>query len=114
MRRFESWISSALVGAALLLASPANAQTPAPTKEDMARAKELFDAGAREYEAGRFEGALQAFEQAFKIVPRDGIMFSMAQAHRRQYTRTNEKKHLARAAFLYKQYIEKVKSGARV
>ena len=81
---------------------------------EVAKAKELFDAGAREYEASRFEAAIQAFEQAYKIAPRDGITFSIAQAHRRQYTKSNDRKHLVRAVTLYKEYIAKVKEGARV
>ena len=81
---------------------------------DLVRAKELFDAGAREYEAGRYDGAIQAFEQAYKLAPRDGIVFSIAQAHRRQYTKTRDKHHLVQAVALYKEYIDKVKSGGRV
>lgn len=103
-------------GFGVVVATQAAAQPVAKTSADpnLKRAKELFDAGAREYEAGRYDGALQAFEQAYKLVPRDGIVFSMAQAHRRQYTRSNDKKHLVRAVALYKQYIDKVKSGGRV
>lgn len=112
-------IAASLVGLAVMAGSsagarPAAAQGKAAEDPNLARAKELFDAGAREYEAGRFEAALQAFEQAFKIVPRDGIMFSMAQAHRRQFTKTNDKGHLVKAVDLYKKYVAKVKSGQRV
>lgn len=114
------WSQLAFVAALLAAPGPAARAQPAPApqvevdKEKLARAKELFDAGAREYEAGRFVDALQAFEQAYKVVPRDGIVFSMAQAHRRQYTRDHDKKHLVAAFQLFKQYIDKVKSGARV
>lgn len=115
------WLAFALalfVPRAVSAQPDASAATPAapesPDRDKLARAKELFDAGAREYEAGRFEAALQAFEQAYRVVPRDGIMFSMAQAHRRQYTRDRDKKHLIAAVELFKQYIDKVKSGGRV
>ncbi|NUP05809.1 MAG: PEGA domain-containing protein [Polyangiaceae bacterium] len=119
MRLIDRTIASLAVLASLSAPAVVWAQPAKPAKvqvsqDDLARAKELFDAGAREYEAGRFEGAIQAFQQAFKIAPRDGIMFSMAQAHRRQFTRTNEKKHLLRSVALYKEYVDRVKSGGRV
>ena len=88
--------SACLLALALVLGTggPASAQ---PGDASVAKAKELFDAGAREYENGRFDLAIQAFEQAYKIAPRDGIVFSMAQAHRRQFTRSSDPAHLARA-----------------
>ncbi len=98
----------------LLSALPLSARAGEVGPAEVAKAKELFDAGAREYEAGRFEPAIQAFEQAYKIAPRDGITFSIAQAHRRQYTKSNDRKHLTRAVTLYKEYVAKVKEGARV
>lgn len=108
-------VATFLAPPAVAHAQPSPAEVAAPAdKEKLARAKELFDAGAREYEAGRFVDALQAFEQAYRVVPRDGIMFSMAQAHRRQYTRDHDKQHLIAAVQLFKQYIDNVKSGARV
>lgn len=106
-------------GAALVLlislagfgALPARADV---SPAEVAKAKELFDAGAREYEAGRFDLAIQAFEQAYKIAPRDGITFSIAQAHRREYTKKSSRANLVRAVLLYKEYVAKVKDGARV
>ncbi len=95
--------------------APAASQpAPAKSKDDVARAKELFDAGAREYANGNFDLAIQALEQAYAISPREGIMFSMAQAHRRYYERTGDKLSLSRSVDLYKQYVEKVKTGGRV
>ncbi len=106
MRR---WWSAALLAASVTVAEAALSQG-----QDVSRAKELFDAGAREYETGRFDLAIQAFEQAYKIAPRDGIVFSMAQAHRRQFTKSSETPHLFRAVELYRQYIDRVKTGGRV
>jgi len=92
----------------------AGAKASSDGKDDVARAKELFDVGAREYSSGDFDLAIQAFEQAYAISPREGIMFSMAQAHRRQYERTGDRANLSRAVALYKEYVDKVKSGGRV
>ncbi len=44
--------------------------------------QQAFDAGARAYESGQFEAAIQAFDQAYAISPREGLLFSLAQAHR--------------------------------
>ncbi len=105
--------SACLLALALVLGAGGHASAQ-PGDGSVAKAKELFDAGAREYENGRFDLAIQAFEQAYKIAPRDGIVFSMAQAHRRQFTRSSDPAHLARAVELYKQYIDRVKAGGRV
>ncbi len=99
---------------ALCLALLAFGTNAAAQDASVAKAKELFDAGAREYENGRFDLAIQAFEQAYKVAPRDGILFSMAQANRRQYTRSSDPAYLVRAVELYKQYIDRVKAGGRV
>jgi hypothetical protein len=79
----------------------------------LAKAKALFDAGGRAYDGGDFTTALQAFEQAYAIVPRDGILFSIAQANRRLYTTTNDRGYLERAVQGYKQYLVAVQSGGR-
>ena len=89
------------------------ASAPPPSDATLAKAKEFFDAGAREYEAGHFDDAIQLFEQAYKVAPRDGIVFSMAQAHRRQYTIANDSKHLLRAVELYEKYLTLVPTGGR-
>lgn len=97
----------------IVWAQPAAPAPAAPSDAAVAKAKEFFDAGAREYEAGHFEDALQLFEQAFKAAPRDGIVFSMAQAHRRQFTISNDPKHLVKAVELYEKYLAAVPTGGR-
>ncbi len=91
-------------------AAPA-AKTLSPS--DLAKAKALFDAGGRAYDAGDFGAAIQAFEQAYAIAPRDGVLFSVAQANRRQHTATGQRVYLDRAITLYKQYLVSVQSGGR-
>ena len=91
-------------------APPAAETVPAA---DLSKAKALFDAGGRAYDAGDFGAAIQAFEQAYAIAPRDGILFSIAQANRRQLTATNDRAYLERATALYRQYLAAVPSGGR-
>jgi tetratricopeptide (TPR) repeat protein len=104
---------SLLVGFALLaLASTAAAAEPSPAQVDQARM--LFSAGAKAYEGGQFNAAIQAFEDANKIVPKPQIVFSIAQAHRRQYYVAKEPEHLREAIRRYREYVEAVKEGGRV
>lgn len=92
--------------ALLLAASPAVAQDDA--------ARTLFNAGAQAYGAAKYLAALQAFEQAYQIQPRPGILFSMAQAHRRQYYIDKNRYHLDQALTQYRQYVHDAPSGNRV
>lgn len=92
----------------LLAAGPARAQAGA-----IEQAKTLFDAGAEAYEAGNFPAAIHAFESAYKLAPRPGIVFSMAQAHRRQYSIDKRPEHLRAAIQSYREYIGRVEQGGR-
>lgn len=115
MRKTLALLALASTLAATFRPHAANAQ-PAPkslSPADLAKAKALFDAGGRAYDGGDFATALQAFEQAYAIAPRDGILFSIAQANRRLYTTTNERPYLERAVQGYKQYLAAVQSGGR-
>jgi hypothetical protein len=94
-------------------AQTAEAASPAPSPADVAKAKALFDAGGRAYDAGDFETAIQAFEQAYKLVRREGLVFSLAQAHRRQHTVRGRRENLDRAIALYRQYLALVPTGGR-
>jgi tetratricopeptide (TPR) repeat protein len=103
--------ASVAVAIAAALAAPAHAQAP----EQAARARELFEAGSHAYTLGQFEAAIQAFEQSHALVPRAGLLFSMAQAHRRQYyaDRSRNAEHLRLSILRFRAYLEQVSSGAR-
>jgi hypothetical protein len=93
------------VGVSLAIAKPAHAQ-------NIEQAKELFEAGAQYYANGQYAAAIQAFEEANKIVPKPAIEFSIAQAHRRQYFLDKNPDHLNAAIRMYQDYIAKG-GGAR-
>jgi len=78
-----------------------------------AKAKMLFDVGAKAYEDGNYQAALQAFQQAYRVAPRPGIAFSIAQAHRRQYIIDKQPSHLHEAVKLYRDYLSRVPEGGR-
>lgn len=105
-----------LAAATLILgrAAVAHAQDSAsPGSADVARARSLFDAGARAYDSGQFEAAIQAFEEAYAITPRDGLLFSLAQANRKQHAIARDPRHLRAAVEHYRAYLARVKEGGR-
>ncbi len=98
-----------LLGASLLLSAPAFAQGT----EDVAKAKTYFNAGAAAYAAGQYPAAIQAFDQAYRFAPRAGILFSAAQAYRKQYFIDKNPQNLQQAIKNYRAYLDKVPEGGR-
>ena len=98
-----------LVAALPLVVTAAHAQ-PA---QDLEQAKTYFNAGAQAFGAGQFTAAVQAFEEAYKLAPRPAILFSMAQAERRQYAVDRRPENLRRAVAHYRQYLKEVDKGGR-
>jgi hypothetical protein len=99
-------ISLYFTAISLLLTSVAHAQGA-----DVDRAKTFFNAGARAYDAGDFSTAIEAFEAAEKLAPRPAILFSIAQAHRRQYFLDGKAEHLRAAITSYRAYIDATPPG---
>jgi hypothetical protein len=83
------------------------------SKEQLEQAKALFNAGAQAYSIGEFLAAIQAFDEAYKITPRPAILFSLAQAERRQYAVDHNPKRLERAVEGFRKYIAEVQMGGR-
>ncbi len=98
-------------------AAPAPVAAPAaaapPSKADLARAKESFEAGAAAYAAGEYLAAIQALEAAYALTPAPAIAFSLAQAERREYFVSRQREHLTRSIALFRRYMEQVPSGGR-
>jgi hypothetical protein len=99
--------------AAAFALSAALSVTTASAEDATAQAKVLFNAGAQAYEAGQFPAAIQAFGEAYRLSPRPGILFSMAQAHKKQYFVDRQPAHVREAVRLYREYIAKVEQGGR-
>ena len=76
-------------------------------------ARVLFEAGAKAYQVGDFRAAIQAFEQAYKAEARPGILFSIAQAHRRQYFVDRRPAHVAVSLKYFRDYLAQVPQGGR-
>jgi len=107
-RPITSSVATRALALALLLAA-----APAAAQGATEQAKILFNAGAQAYEAGKYLAAVQAFAEAYRLSPRSGILFSMAQAYRRQYTADKRPAHLLAAIKHYREYIAKVEQGGR-
>jgi len=80
------------------------------------QAKVQFNAGAQAYSAGRFDAAVAAFEEAYRLAPKPQILFSLAQAERKDYFAGGKKdpQLLVHAVAHYEQYVKEVKEGGRV
>lgn len=104
------------LGAALLLMGALVCTTStafAQAKDGIARAKQFFDAGAQAYESGQYLVAATAFEESYRLAPKPAILFSTAQAYRRQYFVDRDPAKLKRAVELYRQYVAEVPRGGR-
>lgn len=93
----------------LSFSSAVLAQTPA----DVDKAKTFFTAGAQAYDRGDFVGAIQAFERANQLAPRPAILFSIAQAYRRQYYVDGKADTLRAAVKNYREYLKQAPDGNR-
>jgi tetratricopeptide (TPR) repeat protein len=91
----RSFLLLATFGLAIALAAPAAAQV-----KDAARARELYEEGARLYNLGQYESALRSFEQAYAISGAKPLLFNIAQAHR-----LAGPSHCERALSAYETYL---------
>lgn len=84
-------ISAAALSCVLSAALPARA-------DDVAQAKQLFEHGVEDLEAGRFDKACPAIEQSYKLDPRPGTLFTLAECE-------NKRGRLATALRHYDEYL---------
>jgi tetratricopeptide (TPR) repeat protein len=95
----------------LLIANFLQAQEPGKT-DDSARI--LFDVGAKAYASGLYADAVTAFREAHALAPdRSTVLFSLAQAERRQYTVNQDPALLEAAIAHFRKYLELVAEGGR-
>jgi hypothetical protein len=103
-----------LLSSSLLLAAPGAAgAAAAPTEDTVNQAKTYFAAGAKAYALGDFPTAIRAFELAYELSPRAGILFSLGQAERRQYFIDRDLNHLQRAVAAFHKYLDGEEQGGR-
>ncbi|MFO0615341.1 MAG: PEGA domain-containing protein [Polyangiaceae bacterium] len=84
-----------------------------PTEKEISDAKMVFEAGGKEFDKGHYLLAIQAFEQAYGVAQRDGIIYSLANAHKQQFLALGEQVHLYKAIQLYRIFLARGKTGSR-
>ncbi len=95
-------VSAAIVVAVAVIACATGAHA-APPREN---AKAMFQDGERNFQLGKFEAAIEAYERAFNLDPQPAFIFNIALAHRRQYEIDGKLEHLLRARELYRNYLK--------
>lgn len=80
---------------------------------DLEAAKRYFDAGSQAYRKSRYDAAIAAFDEAYRIAPRPALAFSLAQALRLQYYVDRDARKLVRAIELYQRYLAEEPDGRR-
>lgn len=99
--------------AMLLVSGSAHAAGKQPTPDEVERARTFFNAGAAAYGSAKYYDAVRSFEQAYELAPRPQVLFSLAQAERKEYFASNNAGYLRRAIAHYKEYLEQVPTGGR-
>lgn len=103
---------AAIVAVVLLALAPA-LRAQAQAQDDVARARQFFEAGKQSYEAGRYAQAIAAFGESYALAPRSATVFSLGQAYRLQYFQDRDPAKLKKAIDLYRQYLAEEPRGAR-
>ncbi len=92
-----------LVVAVAAASATAGRAQAAPVENAAARA--AFSEGERNFQLGKFDAAIDAYERAFGLDPQPAFLFNIALSHRRQYEIDGQIDHLARARELYRNYL---------
>ncbi|MFO0593060.1 MAG: PEGA domain-containing protein [Polyangiaceae bacterium] len=99
--------------AAAALAFFATSRIQAAEPAESTTAKTYYDAGVQAYSAGRYAVAVEAFTAAYDLANKPTLLFSLAQAERRQYTVSRDAKTLRSAIAHFRKYLDEVKEGGR-
>ena len=110
MRHLSRWLTISTLSI-WVLGNSLYAQEPEKTND---AARILFDAGAKAYATGLYADAVTAFREAHRLAPdRTTVLFSLAQAERRQYTVNQDPAMLDAAISHFRKYIDLVTEGGR-
>ncbi len=76
-----------------------------PTANAEAEAKQAFLRGQDAFKLGRYQDAIQAFEDAYRLSHKIEILFNIGLANRKAYGIENKPEYLRRALDIYKQFL---------
>lgn len=74
-------LGSRLAAAAVALTLGLSAPTAAQDEASRAQAREHFNAGVQRYEQGDYQGALEAFQEAYRLAPHPMVRVNMANCY---------------------------------
>jgi len=101
-------IRAVRVGAlSLMMLSPLAAEAEEPS------ARAWFEVGVKSYEEGQYATALAAFQEAYRLSPRAGLLFSIAQTLRRGYEVEGNPARRRDAIDYYQRYLTESPQGER-
>ncbi|HEY8074005.1 MAG TPA: hypothetical protein VIF62_07850 [Labilithrix sp.] len=103
----------AIAALAFVMVCASNAAAREPTADEVERARTFFNAGAQAYSNASYKDAARSFEQAYALAPRPQLLFSLAQAERKEGLSSNDASYLKRAVQHYKEYLDQVPTGGR-
>ena len=104
-------LSSVGIVAWLAFAEPATTPDEQPldtlprAERDEARAHEAWTKGAKAFEEGRLEEAIDHFEQTYRYSGRPGPLFSLGQAHRHLWEQHKDDRQRRLAIMRFEQYL---------
>jgi tetratricopeptide (TPR) repeat protein len=90
--------------AGLLLAVASGALAASSTANDQ-KARERYEAGDTALQLGHYDAAIQAFEDAYRLSHRTGILYNIGLAYRRAYSLQGKPEQLRRALEMYDSYL---------
>jgi len=93
-------LATVTLSLALLAATPRVARG----EGNVEQAKTQFTLGAQAYTAAKYDVAVTAFEEAYRLLPRPEILFSLAQAEKKQCVAVKDATLLKKALAHYRQY----------
>ena len=96
-----------------LLASSLGAEDLALAQSPLDAAREQFNIGAQAYSSARYELAVSSLTEAYRLAPRPEILFSLAQAEKKQCIIAKDAPLLKKALAHYRQYLAEVPASGR-
>jgi len=91
----------------LLVCGARTARAADPAEEG----RTLFEAGVEAYEKEKYAAAVAVFERAYELTARPGLLFSIAQAHRKSFEKDHKPEQLREAIRYYTRYLATSPSG---
>jgi tetratricopeptide (TPR) repeat protein len=92
------------LGAALLLLFAPSALAASSPADDQ-KARERYEAGDLALQLGHYDAAIQAFEDAYRLSHRVGILYNIGLAYRRAYSLQGKSEQLRRALEMYESFL---------